>query len=379
MGVYCQTVDGDSLLEVFWAVDGAVKEVVAVVGTGKMPSAFPGKMPPELYRIRHRIFGPSVAKTLKKTECGICTDAFCNGDELSALPCAHFFHKKCLDPWLARANTCPFCRRVVQAPKPAPSPPRTQPSYNSSAASAWTPPADDGANMDALVQEGRNRLNSYLTRSSERNVRRLAGAATGTITRQLGGGTVFLREAPDYGEETPRNDAPAQQTAPIRARARLGTPPVLRGRLGTALPAERLTRGQQGTLTARNRPSTTAVPSRVLDLSQRQSRPGTTPTRTRNTTNTTPNQMRNTTLGRPNTTPNKTRNGAASKVKRTKAKPAKLSKPPSSHTFAHNPLGGALTRRKATKLEALGTPPNRTRAAWERPSKTRNPFKFDDD
>ena len=239
-------------------------------------------------------------------------------------------------------------------------------------------------------------LNSYLTRSSERNVRRLAGAATGTITRQLGGGTVFLREAPDYGEvnaaldvaagsvtlvllqETPRNDAAAQQTAPIRARARLGTPPVLRGRLGTALPAERLTRGQQGTLTARNRPSTTAVPSRVLDLSQRQSRPGTTPTRTRNTTNTTPNQMRNTTLGRPNTTPNKTRNGAASKVKRTKAKPAKLSKPPSSHTFAHNPLGGALTRRKATKLEALGTPPNRTRAAWERP-KARNPFKFDDD
>ena len=113
-------------------------------------------MPSELYRIRHRIFGPSVGKTLKKTECAICTEAFCNGDELSALPCAHFFHKKvavagngshltnacvqCLDPWLDRANTCPFCRRVVQAPKPAPSP-RAQPSYNSSAASAWTPPA----------------------------------------------------------------------------------------------------------------------------------------------------------------------------------------------------------------------------------------------
>ena len=51
------------------------------------------------------------------TECSICTNEFLADDEVTPLPCntAHYFHSACIAPWLKTNNTCPLCRKQVDA------------------------------------------------------------------------------------------------------------------------------------------------------------------------------------------------------------------------------------------------------------------------
>ncbi|CAI9091415.1 OLC1v1026446C1 [Oldenlandia corymbosa var. corymbosa] len=50
--------------------------------------------------------------------CSICLQDYKDTDVLRLLPeCGHFFHVKCVDPWLKLHPTCPICRK-----SPAPSP-----------------------------------------------------------------------------------------------------------------------------------------------------------------------------------------------------------------------------------------------------------------
>jgi len=45
--------------------------------------------------------------------CAICFEEFQEGDELKTLPCLHIFHKKEIDDWLHRDNSCPICKTPV--------------------------------------------------------------------------------------------------------------------------------------------------------------------------------------------------------------------------------------------------------------------------
>ncbi|KAL3523689.1 hypothetical protein ACH5RR_016523 [Cinchona calisaya] len=50
--------------------------------------------------------------------CSICLQEYKDTDMLRLLPeCGHFFHLKCLDPWLKMHPTCPICRN---SPMPSP-------------------------------------------------------------------------------------------------------------------------------------------------------------------------------------------------------------------------------------------------------------------
>ena len=54
--------------------------------------------------------------------CSICLADYKDSDELWQLPdCGHVFHVKCVDPWLRRHPTCPFCR-TSPLPTPLPTP-----------------------------------------------------------------------------------------------------------------------------------------------------------------------------------------------------------------------------------------------------------------
>ncbi|CAK8694570.1 unnamed protein product [Clavelina lepadiformis] len=48
-----------------------------------------------------------------KKECSVCMDPFKLSDTVKKLPCEHFFHIPCIDPWLELHNTCPICRKYV--------------------------------------------------------------------------------------------------------------------------------------------------------------------------------------------------------------------------------------------------------------------------
>ncbi|XP_067317864.1 E3 ubiquitin-protein ligase ZNRF3-like isoform X2 [Anolis sagrei] len=51
------------------------------------------------------------------SDCAICLEKYLDGEELRVIPCAHRFHRKCVDPWLLQHHTCPHCRHNIIEPK----------------------------------------------------------------------------------------------------------------------------------------------------------------------------------------------------------------------------------------------------------------------
>ena len=48
------------------------------------------------------------------TACMICLEEFKKRDKILTLPCDwHYFHAKCIRPWLVKNQQCPVCRKVV--------------------------------------------------------------------------------------------------------------------------------------------------------------------------------------------------------------------------------------------------------------------------
>ncbi|KAJ5380499.1 uncharacterized protein N7496_002927 [Penicillium cataractarum] len=48
-------------------------------------------------------------------ECSICMDPVELNTEVTVLPCTHWFHFDCIKAWLNQHNTCPHCRRSIDA------------------------------------------------------------------------------------------------------------------------------------------------------------------------------------------------------------------------------------------------------------------------
>ena len=43
-------------------------------------------------------------------DCSVCLETMLTGAEVRSLPCAHVFHRKCVDKWLVRKRKCPLCK-----------------------------------------------------------------------------------------------------------------------------------------------------------------------------------------------------------------------------------------------------------------------------
>ncbi|PIA16852.1 hypothetical protein COEREDRAFT_80909 [Coemansia reversa NRRL 1564] len=53
---------------------------------------------------------------LHEENCAVCLEDFVAGEQVRKLPCQHYFHIVCIDPWLMkRAATCPLCNFDVGA------------------------------------------------------------------------------------------------------------------------------------------------------------------------------------------------------------------------------------------------------------------------
>jgi len=48
-----------------------------------------------------------------KAECSICMDEVNIGEEVTVLPCKHWFHHGCIAAWLSEHDTCPHCRKGI--------------------------------------------------------------------------------------------------------------------------------------------------------------------------------------------------------------------------------------------------------------------------
>ena len=48
--------------------------------------------------------------------CAICLSPYEKNDKLRFLPCKHHFHSECIDQWLIKNKSCPFCKRLIDQP-----------------------------------------------------------------------------------------------------------------------------------------------------------------------------------------------------------------------------------------------------------------------
>ncbi|KAK4472860.1 hypothetical protein MN116_004072 [Schistosoma mekongi] len=46
-------------------------------------------------------------------QCAICIEGFRTMDNIRILPCRHYFHKLCIDPWLLEQRNCPMCKMDI--------------------------------------------------------------------------------------------------------------------------------------------------------------------------------------------------------------------------------------------------------------------------
>uniref|UniRef100_A0A8D8XRK3 RING-type E3 ubiquitin transferase n=2 Tax=Cacopsylla melanoneura TaxID=428564 RepID=A0A8D8XRK3_9HEMI len=46
-------------------------------------------------------------------QCSVCWETFSVEEIVSRLPCDHFYHTPCIEPWLQLHGTCPICRQTV--------------------------------------------------------------------------------------------------------------------------------------------------------------------------------------------------------------------------------------------------------------------------
>lgn len=55
----------------------------------------------------------SMMGTDGKAECSVCMDNVSIGEEVTVLPCRHWFHEQCVTIWLKEHDTCPQCRQGI--------------------------------------------------------------------------------------------------------------------------------------------------------------------------------------------------------------------------------------------------------------------------
>lgn len=92
------------------ALDRIISQLMEQNATGNAPgpataeaiAALPKK------KVSVEMLGPD-----GRAECSICMDEVNVGDEVTELPCHHWFHQQCVGMWLGEHDTCPHCRKGI--------------------------------------------------------------------------------------------------------------------------------------------------------------------------------------------------------------------------------------------------------------------------
>lgn len=92
----------------------ALDRIVTQLMEQTASSNAPGPAPQEaINALPKRKITEEMLGTEGRAECSICMDEVNIGEEVTELPCKHWFHHPCVEAWLHEHDTCPHCRQGI--------------------------------------------------------------------------------------------------------------------------------------------------------------------------------------------------------------------------------------------------------------------------
>ena len=88
-----------------------------------------------------------------KAECSVCMDNVGVGDEVTMLPCKHWFHGECVGAWLKEHDTCPHCRQSITPKDGDSNIPRTPGQVPRHTQNPWDPPGSGSRQRPYIVSD----------------------------------------------------------------------------------------------------------------------------------------------------------------------------------------------------------------------------------
>lgn len=68
----------------------------------------------QIAQLREEKYNPDdTSVKVEDATCAICLSPYEKNDKLRHLPCKHHFHSECIDQWLLKNKSCPFCKRNI--------------------------------------------------------------------------------------------------------------------------------------------------------------------------------------------------------------------------------------------------------------------------
>lgn len=148
--------------------------VTALMEANPQSNAAPPASQTAIERLEKKKIDETMLGPEGKAECTICIDELHKGDEVTVLPCTHWFHGECVTMWLKEHNTCPICRAPIEGDR---NQGHSSNSSNPSSSQAPQPatqstPSAQAATFASFFNQPRN-TPQRPTRSSRENAERL--------------------------------------------------------------------------------------------------------------------------------------------------------------------------------------------------------------
>lgn len=136
-----------------------------------------------------------------KAECSICMESVVLTQEVTELPCKHWFHEACISAWLNEHDTCPHCRRGISDLQQSQEPPNSSASASSSSlprrgsrpGSGSGPSSSFGFGFGSIGSGSGSRSNPFIVPDASPRPHSSSGNSgpgriTGWVRQHFGGG-----------------------------------------------------------------------------------------------------------------------------------------------------------------------------------------------